>query len=63
MDTSKEVSQSQKSLPLWSKLMYGLAEFGIYLVTNVQGFFLLDFFLEVADLPPYQVIHQSRTNS
>ena len=36
--------------------MYGVAEFGIFLIGVVEGFFLQTFLLEVAEISTYEVL-------
>ena len=38
---------------------YGIGQFGLFVVTNIEGFFLLDFLLDVAEITPYEVNHST----
>lgn len=51
----KEKEQTKKKLTFRVKFLYGVAEFGLFLIGVIEGFFLQTFFLEVAEISTSEV--------
>lgn len=48
-------TEQKRTLKFYKKLAYGYGEFGIYIISAIQGFYLQQFLLEVAQIGAFEV--------